>query len=234
MPDSQEILNDFFVFRGEKPRPELESTRAAIPLSYAAVELLAQLGVALGFATLSGLNLYLTTLVAGLAVRFHWIDLAERYHGLGVLGNWWVIGIAGGMFLVEFFADKIPWVDSAWDAVHTVIRPVGGVLLALAALGQVDPTMQVIAGLCAGTAALTTHGAKAGTRALLNLSPEPVTNTTASVAEDGVVLGGMGLMAAAPALSLVVFALMVICAGWFCFWLWKKIKGLRRNRLAPA
>lgn len=191
------------------------------------MDLLAQLGVALGFASLSGLNLYLTTLVAGLAIRFHWIELAERFHSLQILANPWIIGIAGVLFLIEFCADKIPWLDSTWDAVHTFIRPVGGTMLALAALGQVDPTIQVIACLLAGSAALATHGAKAGTRALLNLSPEPVTNTAASVTEDGLVLGGLGLIAASPITALFVFIGVTLFAAWLCATLWKRLRALR-------
>ncbi|MDP0491725.1 MAG: DUF4126 domain-containing protein [Verrucomicrobiota bacterium JB023] len=178
------------------------------------MEILDQLGVALGFATLAGINLYLTTFVAGLAIRFDWLALASKHEQLEVLGDPWIIGTAGLLFFVEFFADKIPWVDSTWDVLHTAIRPIGGILLALAALGQLDPTVSVVAGLLAGGTSLTTHLAKAGGRLFVNMSPEPVSNTVASVAEDGLVLGGLSMMALAPAVSFFVFFLAVILAGW--------------------
>lgn len=199
------------------------------------MEILEQLGVALGFATLAGINLYLTTFIAGLAIRFDWLSLASKYEQLEVLADPWIIGVAGVLFAIEFFADKIPWIDSTWDVLHTIVRPVGGVLLALAALGQLDPSISVIAALLAGGTSLTTHLAKAGGRLFLNLSPEPVTNVTASVAEDGVVLGGLGLMAFAPIPALFVFLIMVILAGWI---VWKTSallqKAWRKYRHRPA
>lgn len=189
------------------------------------MELLEQLGVALGFATLAGINLYLTTFVAGLAIRFDWLSLASKYEQLEVLSDPWVIGVAGVLFALESFADKIPWVDSTWDILHTIIRPIGGVFLALAALGQLDPTMSVIAGLLAGGTALTTHLAKAGGRMFINLSPEPVSNIAASSAEDGLVLGGLSLMALAPVASIFVFLGIVVLAGWLVW----KTSGLLRK-----
>jgi len=188
------------------------------------------LGTALGLATLSGLNLYLTVLVAGLAVRFQWIDLASGYADLAVLGHPWVIGVAAGMFLIEFFADKVPFLDSMWDTVHTVIRPVGGILLALAAVGQLAPAVQVIAVLLAGGAALSTHSVKAGVRAFLNLSPEPVSNSVASVTEDGLVLCGLGLIGLSPAVALFLFLGLVILCMVIGIWLWKRIFRLRALR----
>jgi hypothetical protein len=195
--------------------------------------LLDQLGVALGLATLAGVNLYLTVLVAGLAVRFNWIDLAHSYDQLAVLGNPWIIGVAATLFLIEFFADKIPMVDSAWDSLHTLIRPVGGILLALTALGGMDPVVLTIAALLAGTASLSTHGAKAGTRAVVNLSPEPVSNSIASVTEDGLVLGGLVLTGLFPTIALFVFIGVVVLCAAFAFYIWKRIIRLRRGALAP-
>ena len=195
-----------------------------------AMQLLDQLGVALGLATLAGLNLYLTVLIAGAAVRFHWIELSGAYENLAVLANPWVMGVAGALFLIEFFADKVPWVDSTWDAVHTVVRPAGGIFLALAALGHMNPTMTVVASLLAGGAALATHGTKASTRLLLNASPEPVTNSVASLAEDGLVVGGMGLIGAAPMVAFVVFTIVVIVCLMLMTWLWKKVFRRRRKK----
>ncbi len=196
-----------------------------------------QLGVALGLATLAGVNLYLTVLVAGLAIRFDWIGLSSSYEQLSVLGNGWVLGVAGVMFVIQFFADKVPWLDSLWDAIHTVIRPAGGVLIALAALGKMDPAILTIGALLAGGASLATHGTKAGIRALLNLSPEPVSNSVASVTEDGLVLGGLGLIGLFPAVAFVVFLVIAVLCAAFAIWLWKKIFRRRKRRveeLAPA
>ena len=105
------------------------------------MERLDLLAVALGLAALAGINLYLTVFVTGLAIHFHWITLAPQYQSLEVLGNPWIVTIAGILYFLEFFADKIPWVDSIWDAVHTVIRPIGGALLAIQVLGH--PTVAV-------------------------------------------------------------------------------------------
>lgn len=192
--------------------------------------LIDQLGVALGLATLAGLNLYLTVLVAGCAVRFHWIELSGAYEQMAVLGNPWVLGVAGTLFVIEFFADKMPWVDSMWDLAHTVIRPAGAVFLSLAVLGKMDPAAVTIATLLAGTAALSTHGTKSGIRAFLNLSPEPVSNTVASVAEDGLVLGGLGLIGFAPAVALFVFVVVVVICAASAVWLWKRIFRVRKLR----
>lgn len=193
-----------------------------------------QLGTALGLASLAGINLYLTVLVAGLAVRFNWLDLAATHESLGVLADPWIIAIAAVFFVIEFFADKVPWLDSLWDSIHTVIRPAGGIYLGLAALGELDPAMTVIAVMATGGAALSTHGTKAGVRAMLNLSPEPVSNSVASVTEDGLVLGGLGFIALSPAIALFVFIIVVILCAAFTIWLWKKIFRKRRAVVATA
>jgi hypothetical protein len=187
-----------------------------------------QLGIALGLSTLAGINLYLTVLVAGLAIRFGWLGLADTYQEMAVLGNEWVLGVAGVMFLIEFFADKIPWLDSMWDSVHTVIRPAGGIFLALAVLGDLHPVATVIAVLLAGTASLSTHGTKAGVRAMLNFSPEPVSNSVASVAEDGLVLGGLGVIALSPVIAFFLFLGIVILSAAAAIWLWKRLFRMKR------
>ncbi len=122
------------------------------------------LGVALGLACLAGINLYLTVFVTGLAIHFHWITLGPAYQSLEVLGHPAVIIVSGILYFLEFFADKIPWVDSAWDAVHTVIRPIGGALLAIQVLGHPSPAFTVIVALLAGGTSLVTHTAKSATR----------------------------------------------------------------------
>ncbi len=177
------------------------------------MEVFEHLGAALGLASLAGINLYLTAFVAGLAIRYNWIELASAHEGLAVLGNEWVLAVAGVLMVIEFFADKIPWLDSGWDAVHTLLRPAGGILLGMAALGEIDPALLAIGGLLSGGASLTMHGAKAGTRLLVNMSPEPVSNSVASVAEDGLVLGGLTLTAFAPVVGFFFFIILLVIAA---------------------
>jgi hypothetical protein len=178
------------------------------------MEVIQKLGVALGFATLAGVNLYLTVFVASLSIYNGWIILGPEYQQLQVLGHPAVVITSGVLYALEFFADKIPWVDSVWDAVHTIIRPLGGAFLALKTLGTADPTFDIVVALLAGGVALTTHGAKAGTRLLVNGSPEPFSNIAVSLAEDVGVLGGLGVMGYSyhhsPYIALGVFG-TVIC-----------------------
>jgi Domain of unknown function (DUF4126) len=171
------------------------------------VERLHLLSVALGLAALAGINLYLTVFVTGLAIHFHWITLAPAYQSLDVLGYPAVIIISGILYFLEFFADKIPWVDSAWDAVHTVIRPIGGALLAIQVLGHPNPTFTVIVGLLAGGTTLAAHTAKAATRLASNTSPEPFSNVALSFGEDVGVVGGLALIYYNPVLALTIFAI---------------------------
>lgn len=145
--------------------------------------------------------MYLCVFAVGLAMHFHWMALPQNMSSLSVLANWWVIGAAGIGVLLEFFADKIPWVDSLWDTIHTAIRPIGGALLSLAIVDPHDPSYQVAALLLGGTAALASHTAKASTRAAVNLSPEPVTNIALSSGEDVGTLGLLYASIAHPALA---------------------------------
>ena len=200
------------------------------------MEKLNLLAVALGLAALAGINLYLTVFVTGLTIHFHWITLAPQYQSLEVLGNPWIITIAGILYFLEFFADKIPWVDSVWDAVHTVIRPIGGALLAIQVLGHPSPAYTVIVALLAGGTSLIAHTAKAATRLASNSSPEPFSNIGLSLGEDAAVLGGLALVHFNPVLALVIF---LICIGAFFYfaprilramkvkiWLaWRKLNG---------
>lgn len=202
------------------------------------MDVLQKLGAALGFATLAGLNLYLTVFVTSLAIYNGWIVLSPEYQQLAVLGHPAVIIVSGVLYVLEFLADKVPWVDSVWDAVHTVIRPLGGAFLALKVLGTADPTFNIIVALLAGGVALTTHGAKAGTRLIVNASPEPFSNIAVSLGEDVAVAGGLGVMAYSyrhnPYLSLMVFGAFlaillyvtpkVLRFGRIKIWLlWKKL-----------
>ena len=192
--------------------------------------------MALGLATLAGVNLYLTVFATGLAIHFHWITLAPQYQSLEVLGNPWIISIAGVLYLLEFFADKVPWVDSIWDAVHTVIRPIGGALLAIQVLGHPSPAFMVIVALLAGGTSLIAHTAKAATRLASNTSPEPFSNIGLSLGEDAAVLGGLALMHFNPLLALIIFLMGIGTFFYFAprilramktkIWLaWKKLNG---------
>src|SRR5215472_12390530 len=194
------------------------------------------LAVGLGLAALAGINLYLTVFATGLAIHFHWIALAPQYQSLEILGDPWIISIAGVLYLLEFFADKIPWVDSIWDAVHTVIRPIGGALLAIQVLGHPNPAFTVVIALLAGGTSLVAHTAKAATRLASNTSPEPFSNIGLSVAEDIAVLGGLALVHFNPVLALIIFligigaffylAIKILRAIKTKIWLaWKKLNG---------
>ncbi len=210
------------------------------------METLQTLGVALGLASLAGLNLYLTVFVTGLAIQQHWVDVSQTYPDLAVLAHPAVLIISGALYLLQFFADKIPWVDSLWDAVHTFIRPIGGAFLAVHALnglvGNNDPTMQVVAALLAGGVTLTTHTMKSGTRLVANHSPEPFSNIALSVGEDAAVFGGLVLIKQNPFLALIVFAAVLLLIAYLApkifrgakvqLWLiWKKISSPASDKL---
>ena len=142
------------------------------------------IGIAGSVSLLSGWRLYLSVLATGIAMRAGVVPLPEHLESLAVLANPWVMGVAGLAAVLEFFADKVAWLDSIWDAVHTLIRPVGGALLALAIVDPSDPATQVISFILGGGGALLAHGGKAGARAVVNTSPEPVTNVAVSTVED--------------------------------------------------
>jgi hypothetical protein len=200
------------------------------------VEKLDLLAVALGLAALAGINLYLTVFVTGLAIHFHWITLGPQYQSLEILGNPWIITVAGVLYFLEFFADKIPWVDSISDAVHTVIRPIGGALLAIQVLGHPSPAFTVIVALLAGGTSLIAHTAKAATRLASHASPEPFSNIGLSLGEDAAVLGGLALVHFNPVLALIIFLIGIAAFLYFArkilramkvkIWLaWKKLNG---------
>jgi hypothetical protein len=163
---------------------------------------------------LAGWRLYLVTFVVGLAMRFGWIALPQQLHALDVLANNWIIGIAAVGTLAEFFADKVPWVDSLWDAVHSVVRPVGGALLSMAIIDGGDPTWQVGSFLLGGGAALLAHAGKSGARALVNASPEPFSNVAVSTGEDVATIGLLGLAIANPIASALIALILVILSLW--------------------
>jgi hypothetical protein len=174
------------------------------------------LGRTLGLSFAAGINLYATVAILGLVTRFGWVDLPAQYR---VFDNNWIIGIAIVLYVVEFIADKIPWVDSIWDALHTLIRPAGGALIAVASLGPSQPVFQGMAAIAGALVATSTHAAKAGTRAVANTSPEPISNWTLSLAEDGFVfvLGFLALTHPLAAAIVVVVAITTLIVGlrWF-------------------
>ena len=178
------------------------------------MEILQLLGVAVGLASLAGLNLYLTVFLTGLAVRLHWIALAPEYTRLEVLGDPWVIAISGILFAMQFLADKFPWVDSVWDAAHTAIRPVGAALLGVMVLGDSHPVFNVIVALLAAWLGFTTHALKSTVRLQANASPEPFSNIALSLTEDAAVVGGVALVFHYPIVALIV-AVIFLAAIWF-------------------
>jgi hypothetical protein len=167
------------------------------------------IALAMGSSWVSGINLYAAVASLGLLGRFAHVPLPN---GLQPVMSWWVIGVAGALYLVEFLADKIPYIDSAWDAVHTFIRVPAGAVLAFAAFSDFDPAIKTIAGLIGGGLALSAHGTKAATRAAINTSPEPVTNVVASVGEDALAFGSISLAAYAPVALIVLVCVAVIAS----------------------
>jgi hypothetical protein len=172
------------------------------------------LGIAGSVSLLSGWRLYLCVLATGLAMQFGALPLPAHLQSLQVLANPWVMGAAGAAALLEFFADKVAWLDTVWDTIHTLIRPLGGALLALAVLDPADPATQAIAFLLGGGATLLAHGGKAGARAVVNTSPEPFTNVAVSTTEDLVTGGLLYLAFANPALAGLVALGLLILTVW--------------------
>jgi hypothetical protein len=171
------------------------------------MSLISTLAIAMGSAWVSGLNLYAAVATLGLMGRFAGLSLPGE---LAVVTNWWVIAVASALYVIEFLADKIPLVDSTWDAIHTFIRIPAGAALAAASFGDFSPAVQVIAFLLGGGLALSSHGTKATARAAINTSPEPVTNIAASLLEDVVAIGATMLAAYYPVLLLVLVGIAVI------------------------
>ncbi len=184
------------------------------------------IGIAGSVSLLSGWRLYLCVFATGIAMQFNAIPLPEHLESLAVLGNPWVIGIAALGALAEFFADKIMWLDSVWDTIHTLVRPIGGALLALAIVDPSDPAMQVIAFMLGGGASFLAHGGKASARAVINTSPEPVSNIAASSIEDAATIGLLYLAYEYPLVAgAIAFALLILVIG-LLIWARRVIKRL--------
>jgi len=187
------------------------------------VDVLTTLGRTMGFSFAAGINLYATVAILGLASRFDWVSLPPQFK---VFDNDIVIGAAIVMYVIEFVADKIPWVDSIWDGVHTVIRPIGGAFIAVATLGHASPPVEGLAALLGGTLAAGSHFGKAGTRAVANASPEPFSNWILSISEDIFVVGLGFLALKYPAAAAVVVVAGVVLILLFATWI---IRAVRRR-----
>ncbi len=184
------------------------------------------LTLALGSAWTSGINLYATVTVLGLLQKF---GLSRLPGGLDVLDNWWIIGFAGGLYLIEFVADKVPYVDSVWDVVHTFVRVPAGAVVALAAVSEMDTSVMIVATLLGGGLALSSHGTKAALRAGANLSPEPVSNWTLSIVEDIIAFLGTILAVVAPVLIAIALVIFFIFFVWFFPKIFRAIRRLFRG-----
>ena len=186
------------------------------------MNLIGTLAIAMGSSWVSGIRLYAAVATLGLLGRFAHLPLPGELH---VLTNWWVIGIASALLVIEFIADKIPYVDSAWDVVHTFIRIPAGAVLAAAAFGDFDRRVQVVALLLGGGLALSAHGTKASARATINLSPEPASNIVVSLVEDVVAVGSIFLAYFLPAVLIVLLLIFVVVS----IFLLPKIIGVLRE-----
>jgi uncharacterized membrane protein len=195
------------------------------------MDLIQTIALSAGLAWASGLRLYLVVFLAGALSHFGYLQLPET---LSVLTHPLVIGIAGVMAVAELVADKVPAFDSLWDGFQTFIRIPAGALLAAFALGDVEPAWMLAAGLLGGTITAGTHFAKAGSRLAINTSPEPFSNWLASFGEEGLVLGGLWAMLAAPALFLVLLAVFLLLAGWLLRRFWALLRRLGRRSSHPS
>jgi hypothetical protein len=186
------------------------------------------IGLVAGSGWASGLNLYAVSLLLGLAGRFGWEDVPD------VLTRTDVLITVGVLFLVEFAVDKVPYLDSVWDAIHTVVRPLGAAALGYVLAGESDSVGQALGAAVSGALALTSHSAKASTRAAANLSPEPVSNMSLSLFEDGLA-GVVTLIAIAfPVLALVLALLLAVACGVVVYKLWGAVRRIRRRRQGAA
>jgi len=184
------------------------------------------LALTMGAAWASGINLYAAIFMLGIMGATGNMELPP---GLEVLENPLVLMAAGAMYVAEFFADKIPGVDSGWDSIHTFIRIPAGAMLAAGAVGEVDPAVAVAAGILGGGLTAVTHATKAGTRVLVNTSPEPFSNWAISIGEDIAVIAGLWTALNHPILFLVGLVIFILLLIWFLPKLWRGIKGLFRQ-----
>jgi hypothetical protein len=200
------------------------------------------LSLAMGTAWTSGINLYATVAALGIAHRLEMVHLPQN---LEVLSHPGVIAIACVMYLIEFFADKVPYVDSGWDALHTFIRVPAGAILAAQSFGDLNPAMEFMALLAGGSVSLAAHGTKATARLAINASPEPFSNWVASVTEDVAVLGSLWLMFNHPVIMLVLVLAFLALVVWLVPKIYRlakrgfqalrdKMRGVKPDRPAPS
>ena len=192
------------------------------------------LGLAASVSLLAGWRLYACVAALGIAMRLGLVALPDQVKALDALGNPWVIGVACLAAVAELLADKVMWVDSLWDGVHTAIRPIGGALLALAIVDPANHVWQVIVFLLGGGAALLTHAAKAGTRAAVNTSPEPVSNALVSTVEDAASLSALWIALTHPAVAIAVAVVVAGLAIVLLIVAWRVLRHLRRTLSALA
>ena len=193
---------------------------------------LVTLGRTLGFSFAAGVNLYATVAILGLAARYGWVDLPPQFQAFN---NSFIIGTAIVLYLVEFFADKIPYFDSLWDMLHTAIRPLGGALIAVTTLGDASPGVEGLVALLGGTVAASSHLTKTSTRAVANTSPEPASNWALSVGEDVFVVGLGYLALAHPVAALVVAGVLLVLIVVFAAMIVRTVRRwFSRRRVAAA
>jgi Domain of unknown function (DUF4126) len=185
------------------------------------MDLISNLALAGGLSWASGLRLYLTVFAVGLLAKFGYVDLPSA---LNILSNPIVLSLAGVLCVIEFLADKIPYVDSAWDSIQTFIRIPAGALLAMGAINSADPMIATVTALLGGSLAGATHATKAGSRALINTSPEPVSNIAASFSEEGALITGGWLVFAHPAVFIGLLCGFILLLFWLLPKLWRGIK----------
>ncbi|MDX1914203.1 MAG: DUF4126 domain-containing protein [Methylophilus sp.] len=187
------------------------------------MDAVSSLALASGLSWASGLRLYATVCIVGLLAKFNYIHLPKS---LDILSDPIVIGVAGILMVIEFLADKIPYIDSAWDSIQTFVRIPAGALLAMGAINSNDPMIATVVALLGGSLTGMTHATKAGTRALINTSPEPVSNITASFSEEGLLLGGGWLALTHPMVFIGVLIFFVLAMLWLLPKLWRGIQSV--------
>jgi hypothetical protein len=195
------------------------------------MDLITTLGRTMGFSFAAGVNLYATVAILGLASRFGWVELPAQFQAFN---NDYIIAAAAVMYFIEFFADKIPYVDTVWDVVHTAIRPVGGALIAVTTLGDASPGVQSVVGLLGGAVAASSHLTKTSTRAMANASPEPFSNWFLSFGEDVFVVGLGYLALQHPVAALVVAVVLLVVIAAFATVIVRIVRRWFSRRPAPA
>ncbi|MGI1671169.1 MAG: DUF4126 domain-containing protein [Neptuniibacter sp.] len=188
-------------------------------------QIVSLVALTMGVGWASGINLYATVLMLGVLQNMGHITLPEE---LQIVGDPLILMAAGFMYFVEFFADKVPGVDTGWDGLHTFIRIPAGAALAASAVGDISPAVEVAAALVGGSLAAGSHAAKAGGRVLINTSPEPVTNWTASISEDLLVLGGLWAALNHPIWFLAALVVFILLLIWLLPKIWRGVKKVFR------